>query len=99
MQNLGGDALSRLVHATPIGKAPKAANQHMRNSWRQSYMPSSLQLRITNLQLYWAWVALTGTRYMRPNPELQRVITQELPEQAQVTTRDIGREILLALKV
>lgn len=91
-QTLGRDGVRMLVQATP------RRSGRMASSWRSSYSPTSLRLRIYNLQLYWAYVALTGTRVMARNPDLARVIDQELPRMLQTTADGIGRQILVSLK-
>lgn len=90
-QALGQGAVRSLAQATPV------ITGLMRGSWRASYAPSSMQVRITNLAVY-AWYVVYGTRRQRANAQLQQVITQELPRQLQVTADEIGRQILVGLK-
>lgn len=90
LQNLGRDAVRKLANATPVRTGT------MRAGWRQSYLPSQTQLRITNQAPYAFYVAF-GTRRQPPNPELQRVITQDLPAQLQVTSDAVGKDIKVGL--
>lgn len=91
LQQLGRDAVLRLVPATPVRTG------RMQQGWRQTYVPSSQQIRIGNQAPYWSYVAF-GTSRQAPNPELQAVISQDLPDMARTTVDAIGQQILVGLK-
>jgi hypothetical protein len=68
----------------------------MRAGWRSTLVPTRHALRITNTMPYAGFVT-GGTRYQRANPDLQRVIRQELPRMAQVAGNAALADISLTL--
>jgi hypothetical protein len=91
LYDLGTAAVRRLANATPVRTG------RMRAGWRSTLVPTRSQMRITNLAPYAGYVT-GGTRYQRANPDLQRVITQELPRMARVTGNTALADISVALK-
>lgn len=88
---LGQTSVSLLANATPVRTGA------MRAGWRQTYVPSQTAVHISN-QMPYAGYVVWGTRRMPANPNLQRVITQELPRQAQVTAQAMAADISVSLK-
>lgn len=90
LPQIGRDALPRLQRATPVRTGA------MQAGWRSAFVPTAQQLRISNLQPYWAYV-VWGTSRQPANPALQQVIREDLPALTRTTADAIGRAIVLDL--
>jgi hypothetical protein len=88
---LGQDGVRLLANATPVRTG------RMRAGWRSTLVPTRHALRITNVVPYAGFVT-GGTRYQRANPDLARVIRQELPRMAQVAGNAALADISLTLR-
>jgi len=88
---LARDLVMRLQSATPVRTG------RMKAGWRQSYVPTQQQIRITDEAPYWPFVTW-GTSRQPANPNLQRVITQDVPDGLKVTADQVGQKILASLK-
>jgi hypothetical protein len=88
---LGQDSVRLLANATPVRTG------RMRAGWRSTLVPTRHALRVTNIMPYAGFV-VGGTRYQRPNLDLQRVIRQELPRMAQVAGNAALADISLKLR-
>jgi hypothetical protein len=88
---LGQDSVRKLAQATPVRSG------RMRAGYRATLIPTQHALRVTNTMPYAGYV-IGGTRYQRPNPDLARVIRQELPRMAQVAGHAALADISLKLR-
>ena len=88
--DLGRQARSLLEGATPVRTGAMKAN------WQVTYQPAQKRLTISDRMPYAPYVAF-GTSRQQANPNLERVIDENLPELADTQLGAIGTDIIATL--